>query len=103
MTIKGVGHGGSPQPEKIRTENPGQAPRVPHGGDSAVRRSAEVGDTVELSGAALEGARTDAVPSGEIDAARLREISRRIADGSYDAAEVRMAVAEKILREVDGQ
>ncbi len=97
MTIKGVGQGGSPQPEKVRTDNAGQVQRARHPGESSIRRGAEVGDTVELSGAALEGARTEAVPSGEIDAARLREISQRIADGSYDTAEVRQQVAERIL------
>ncbi len=99
MSIKGVGPGGNPQPEKVRTENAGQVQHSRHPGESSARRSAEVGDTVELSGAALEGARTEAVPSGELEPARLQEISRRIANGSYDNEAVYRRVAEGILNQ----
>lgn len=103
MTIKGVGPGGTPQPDRLRSENAGQIQRAQHPGESAVRRGAEVGDTVELSSAALEGARTEAIPGGELEPARLREISRRIADGSYDSEAVMQRVADQILNEWNGQ
>ncbi len=43
MSIKGVGPGGNPQPEKVRTENAGQVQHSRHPGESSARRSAEVG------------------------------------------------------------
>lgn len=59
------------------------------------------GDTVELSAEALRLAAGADIPSATITPERLAEITKRIAEGVYDGAEAREAVARGVIGELE--
>jgi hypothetical protein len=103
MTVDRLGNSGVQPQGPRRTEvTPRDVGGNPGGAVDRARPEGELSaDTVELSADVSGVTSSEAVPSGEIDPARLRDIARRIADGSYDTPAARDKIAGRILEDLD--
>ena len=80
-----------------------QAPSVPAAKPPAPHGSPGPGaDRVELSDAARALAEPGAAAGSQIDPERLRAVLARLADGHYDSAEVRDAIARRLVADLGG-
>ena len=103
MTVDRLGNSGVQPQGPRRTEvTPRDVGGTPAGAADRARPDGELAaDTVELSADVVSATGGEAVPNGGIDPARLRDIARRIADGSYDTPAVRDKIAGRLLQDLD--
>lgn len=95
MAIDPLGSSGIPEAGAKRAGGVPQSEQ-----DTAATRSAAktaAADSVEVSAEARELAAPD-IPAGSLDADRLREITGRLADGTYNGREAIDAIARGIER-----
>lgn len=102
MAIDSLGRSGAPQPDPRRTDAAEKGAAVTPNAVAAERpRSTQAADTVELSAEALALASQD-VPSRTIEPIRLREITRKIADGQYEAPPTLEMLTNRLMKELLG-
>lgn len=103
MTVDRLGNSGVQPQGPRRTEvTPRDVSGTPGGAVDRAKGDAELAaDTVELSANVSGATSGEAVPTGEIDPARLRDIARRIADGSYDTPAARDKIAGRLLEDLN--
>ncbi|HRP08304.1 MAG TPA: flagellar biosynthesis anti-sigma factor FlgM [Gemmatimonadales bacterium] len=94
MAVNPLGSGGVNEPGQKRVGGV-----APAGSNPAPAGRDVDADSVELSAEALRLAAPD-IPEGTLDAERLRIISQRIADGSYNADTAMDAIARKVAGEL---
>lgn len=103
MTIDSLGRSGAPQPDPRRTDAAakGAAVAATGAGTERSRADAAAADTVELSAEAIALAAAE-IPASEVEPIRLREITRKIADGQYEAPPTLAILTDRILKELLG-
>ena len=94
MEVNPLGSGGVNEPGHKRVGGV-----VPGGSHPGATGRAVDADSVELSAEALRLAAPD-IPEGTLDAERLRIISERIADGSYNSDAAVDAIARRVAGEL---
>jgi anti-sigma28 factor (negative regulator of flagellin synthesis) len=104
MAIDSLGRSGAPQPDPRRTDAAEKgAPVTPSPLAAERPRAAPVAaDTVELSAEAIALA-SQQVPSQTIEPIRLREITRKIADGQYEAPPTLEMLTNRLMKELRGE
>jgi anti-sigma28 factor (negative regulator of flagellin synthesis) len=102
MTVDGLGRSGAPQPDARRTDAAAAGAAITAAA-AAERPRAESAsaDTVQLSAEALALA-AEQVPSNEIEPIRLREITRKIGEGEYEAPPSLDILTDRILKALRG-
>lgn len=103
MTIESLGRSGAPQPDPRRTDAAAKGAAVAATGAGTERTRADVAaaDTVELSAEAIALAAAE-VPQGEMEPIRLRDITRKIADGQYEAPPTLEILTNRLMKELLG-
>ena len=103
MTVDSLGRSGAPQPEARRPDAASAGAAVTPAAAPAERPRAESApaDTVQLSAEALALA-AEKIPSNEIEPLRLRDITRRIGQGEYEAPPSLDILTDRILKALRG-
>lgn len=103
MTIESLGRSGTPQPDPRRTDAAakGAAVAATGAGTERPRADAAAADTVQLSPEAIALAAAE-IPRAEVEPLRLRDITRKIADGQYEAPPTLEILTNRLLKELLG-
>jgi anti-sigma28 factor (negative regulator of flagellin synthesis) len=104
MAIDSLGRSGAPQPDPRRADAADKGAAVTPNAVATERpRAAQAAaDTVELSAEALALASQE-VPARTIEPIRLREITRKIADGQYEAPPTLEMLTNRLMKELRGE
>lgn len=104
MAINPTGSKGPQAPDPRRTDGTARGERLPaqaEGTERTPAASRSTQDVVELSASAADAVQPGEIPTNTLPAERLREIARRLADGTYDTPAVRDAVADRLLNDLE--
>jgi hypothetical protein len=103
MTIDSLGRSATPQPDPRRADaaTKGAAVAATGAGTERARADAAAADSVQLSPEAIALATAD-IPKAEIEPIRLRDITRKIADGQYEAPPTLALLTDRIMKELLG-
>ncbi|MBK9548867.1 MAG: hypothetical protein IPO52_07185 [Gemmatimonadetes bacterium] len=103
MTIESLGRSGTPQPDPRRADaaTKGAAVAATGAGTERARADAAAADTVQLSPEAIALASAE-IPKAEIEPIRLREITKKIAEGQYEAPPTLAMLTDRIMKELLG-
>ena len=103
MAIDPLGAAGlPPRPDAARSDGAAAGDAIAAAGASRQQqKTVAAADQVELSATSTNAASDAAIPNGTIDAARLRELTARLAEGGYDDPAVQARIAARLLTDVE--
>lgn len=97
MTVHGPNDGGIRPDLRTDQSAASRAARIEAQTPDRTAGQTPAADRVDLSSEARELASSQAVPAGELEAARLRDVADKVAEGHYNKPEVLEQVARRIL------